>query len=551
MARVVIIDKHPMTIRGLEATLGREGHSVVGIANNGLDGLDITRTLSPDLIIIELDIPKLGGLDVIRRIVARESAAKILVLTSESASLYEHLCVEAGAVGFLSKLDSETAFVDAVDKILDGKTCFAADALRQDSPDGEPGSSVDGLTPREITVLHYLASGYRVKEIAAELAISDRTVSTYKTRLLEKTGAQSLVELLRFATHRGIVKDEHLSITPDDSSDSRFNNLLNQLPFPVCFRSPDARILAANQAYYDYVGARPEQVLGSKLIDLGAVEDEPLAHVRKTFDAAVAACIPYMMVIVIRIRGERKVFRHSGVPIQDEAGQLIGMLCTSIDLGEEQQQIQALQDRISFFVSTQMRRKTYLLQHEQALLSDILAIQEQLSQIAKPGETVSAILERMKESIGLVSDLIRLEAGEVVPAPFFENLNKLTSAALNALPGVGIPKWTLKHSSVPPGGWVDPVRYAALLKVLLLHLQYVGAKEVDVRTNSIEMSPGHVDWEVHLQAQTTQTPGTAPVVYLAVAGELGKLLHGQVDVHDSEGHFEATIHLCVPVTSMP
>ncbi|MGC4011316.1 MAG: response regulator [Pseudomonas sp.] len=552
MARIVIIDKHPMTSLGIEVALERIGHQVAGKADNGLDGLEVVRTIKPDLVVLDLDIPKLGGLDVIRRIIARKADARILVLTGEPSGLYEQFCMAAGASGFISKMDPPEALSVGVSKVLAGKTYFQATAVRQDAA-GEPGESEESLTPREITVLHYLANGYRVKQIATELAISDRTVSTYKTRLLEKTGAQSLVELLRIATYRGLIKEDisRPSNNAENQAASHFDTLLNQLPFPVCLRSPDARVLAGNPAYFDFLDLRPDQILGSNLYEVEVVDKQHLEEVRKVFDTAAAATIPYMVVTVIHVRGERRVVRHSGVPILGAAGELVGMLCTSIDLAEEQQQIQTLQDKVNFLASVHMRRKTYLLQHEEALGRSISSLQERLQgPLDAPNlNAMSALLDGMKESITLVSELVRLESGDGLPAPFYESLNSLTETALQALPAQAVPHWTLSQGPAGSQGWIDPVRYRALIKVLLLHLSHVGVEQVDITSSAFEREPGVLDWKLQLNAAPVDRNAGAPVVYLALAGEITRLLHGDIEIKEHNGHLEVTVVLRVSMAA--
>ncbi|MGH8463417.1 MAG: LuxR C-terminal-related transcriptional regulator, partial [Pseudomonas sp.] len=330
MATVLIIDPHPLNALSVESTLTLAGHTIVGVAHNGLVGLDLIRSAAPDLIVLDLEVPRLGGLDLIKRIVARKGTTRLLVFTALPAEVYEPLCIAAGASGFVDKSDSSTAFSDAVNKVLRGKTYFQATALRACA---SADTTAPSLTAREITVLHYLAEGYRVKQIAGELALSDRTVSTYKSRLLEKTGTHSLVDLLQVAASRGLLEKR---IAAPDSSDASsapdldFNALLNKIPFPVCLRAPDARILAANQAFLDFLGLTLESVINARQCDIGVIDSEHLDYARKTFSAAVENRIPYMMVVVVNLRGERRVLKHGGCPVFGPDGELVGMLCSSI-----------------------------------------------------------------------------------------------------------------------------------------------------------------------------------------------------------------------------
>jgi len=554
MANILLIDQQPLSSLGAVTALQGAGYNVIGTARNGLDGLAAFREQAPDLVVLELDIPKLGGLDVIKRIASRKTAAKVLVLTSQPAEVYEHLCLAAGAAGFVSKDDSLEAFLDAVAKVLAGRTYFQAKAVHLDAGAATAEGGAEQLTAREVTVLHYLAEGYRVKQIAGELAISDRTVSTYKTRLLEKTGARSLVELLQVAAQRGLLDDRSGMTNPGaapTSPTAHFNALLDQIPVPICLRAPDARILAANQAMLRFLDLPLEEVLDAKQRELGVVDGEHLAYARKTFDAAVEKCIPYMMVIAVYVRGERRVVRHSGHPVLDDNGELLGMLCTSVDLNEEEQQIQSLRNQLTYLSSMQKRRGLYLQQQGEEIAGHVanarLLLQGRQDDNCRDGLT--ALLDRILESVQLVSEMLRLELDEVTLAPFPQDLNALTRESLKALPADAVPAWLLTEASSRPRGWIDPVRYGYLLKSLLLHMKHVGCPDAAIRIESFEREAGQLEWTLQFKGEAESAGKHAtPVIYLALANELSDLLHGSLRiVRDDDRVFEVVISLTVPL----
>lgn len=549
MAKVLLIDQQALSSLGAETALRNAGHSLTGIARNGLDGLAAFREQAPDLVVLELDIPKLGGLDLIKRIVARKTATRILVLTALPADVYEHPCLAAGAAGFVSKDDSLDTFLDAVAKVLSGRTYFQARAIRLEA--GTAAEGAEPLTAREVTVLHYLAEGYRVKQIAGELAISDRTVSTYKTRLLEKTGTHSLVELLQVAAQRGLLEDRPGRPKQDAAPDNpanHFNELLDRIPVPVCLRAPDGRIQAANQAFLTLVGLPRDQVLDARQRDLGVIDQEHLAYARKTFEAAVEQRIPYMMVIAVHVRGQRRVFRHSGHPVLADNGELLGMLCTSVDLNEEAEQIQSLRNQLTYLSSLQKRRGHYLLQQGEEI-AEYIGSARRILQGREASDGVGELLERVLETVQMLAELIRLEQGEAVLAPFPEDLNELTQQCLRDIPGDMIPRWTLAKDPARPRGWIDPVRYGYLLKVLLLHLQHSGATAAAIRIESFEREAGQLEWTLHLAGDIAPAgKRAAPVIYRALADELSDLLHGSLRViRDDEQVFEAAVAMTVPI----
>lgn len=557
MANILLIDQQPLSSLGVETVLRNAGHSVIGPERNGLDGLAAFRARSPDLVILELDIPKLGGLDVIKRIVSRKSDTKVLVLTSLPADVYEHLCLATGAAGFVSKDDALETFLDAVAKVLAGRTYFQARALHLDAGANATEAGAEQLTARELTVLRYLADGYRVKQIADELLLSDRTVSTYKTRLLEKTGTRSLVELLQVAAQRGLL-DDWPGITAHDvapkKDTSRFADLLDQVPYPICLRAPDGRILATNQAFLSYLGLTQDEVLNTWQRDLGIIDEEHILHARITFEDAVQKRIPYMMLVPMYLRGQRRVIRHSGHPVLDENGELLGMLCTSVDLDEEAQKIQALRNQVSYFSSIQKRRGIYLLQHGDEV-ANLIANAQMILQGRQSSDYqggIAVLLERIQDNVQMVSELVRMELGEIPLTPFPENLNHLTQESLKVLPGDSVPAWTLITARAQPHGWIDPARYACLLKALLLHMKHEGALSATIQLEWFEREADHLDWTLNVKGATAPKHTDAtPVLYLALAGKLCDLLHGSLEIVRDDGlAFEASVILSVPIASM-
>lgn len=227
------------------------------------------------------------------------------------------------------------------------------------------------------------------------------------------------------------------------------------------------------------------------------------------------------------------------------------MLCASVDLAEEQQQIQTLQDKVSYLASIHMRRKTYLLQHGDALGRHISSLQERLQGPLDAASlaAMAASLVEMEESVTLVSELVRLEAGDEQPTPFYESLNSLTETALKALPAQAVPLWTLSQGSAGSQGWIDPARYKALIKVLLLHLSHVGVEQVDITSTVFEREPGVLDWKLQLSSAPAVRNAEAPVVYLALAGEITRLLHGDIEINEHNGHLEVTVILRVSMAA--
>ncbi|ROL94052.1 response regulator transcription factor [Pseudomonas protegens] len=208
MRNLLLIDDHPMFRMAARMMLERVGHRVVGEAGNGIDGLSQARTLQPDLVTLDLDIPGLGGLEVIARLKALEQPPRILVVTGQDPAFFAGRCLRAGAHGFVYKQQDPEGLLDGVKAVLGGYRYFPDSAmagLGTPGHDHDEARLVDSLSDRELTVLRYLALGYSNKQIADQFLINNKTVSSYKARLQAKVGELSVAGLTDFAKRNGLV----------------------------------------------------------------------------------------------------------------------------------------------------------------------------------------------------------------------------------------------------------------------------------------------------------------------------------------------------------
>lgn len=561
MSAVAIIDQQPSSQAGIRAELERAGHIIVGTATNGVEGLEMVRRLQPDLVVLDLDIPRLGGLDVIRRLVAHQRSTRILVYTAFPSDVYEHLCLSAGAVGFVSKYEALSLLTDVVAKALSGKTYFNASAMRAESAVSDDAEGFnERFTAREITVLHYLADGMRVKDIAGELAISDRTVSTYKARLLEKTNTHSLVELLRLAAQHGLVNaagaQTSVTETLASATDQQFNTLFDQIPYPVCLRDAGARILAANQAFAHYFGCNAADLIGSRPIDAGMAELEHYEYAYKTYSAAVEQRIPYMLVLSIRVKGERRVVKSSGLPVIRPDGSLVGMLCTSVDIGEQHKALESLQEQLTFAQTLRKRRGQYLIEYCTDVAHNIARLKATLDseQPHEPGDARMALVFRLQESVELLAELVRLEQGLASPTSYVSDLCNLTKTLLDQAPADTLPSCRLHCSVASCWGWIDAERYVQLLRILLLHGKGLGAVNLDIYAESPPHHAQQMPWHLRIVGTLrTLHVGDAPSIRWQLAQQLAQLLSAELALSISEQHsLEITLRLQMPMaTSHP
>ncbi|MCP1649823.1 response regulator transcription factor [Pseudomonas nitroreducens] len=208
MSKVLVVDDHPFIRAGVKLVLSQEGFEVVGEADNGTDAVQMARELLPELIVLDIAIPRLDGLEVIGRLNGPASAIKVLVLTSQSAEYFSHRCMKAGASGFVSKTGDLSELAKAAKALMDGYTYFpniSVSSVRRTDMDASESDRIALLSDRELLILQQLARGYTNKEIGDAMLLSNKTISTYKSRMIEKLNVKTLVDLTDLARRNGLV----------------------------------------------------------------------------------------------------------------------------------------------------------------------------------------------------------------------------------------------------------------------------------------------------------------------------------------------------------
>lgn len=207
MHTALVVDDHPFIRASVCMQLRKDGLAVVAQADNGVDAVQLTRDLAPDIIILDLLIPGLDGLNVVARLKGLEQPTKVLVLTSQPAERYSLRCMKAGVSGFVCKTDDLTALSKAVAAVLSGYTYFPDVLLstvnRSELQDDE-AQCLARLSDRELAILQQLARGLSNKAIGEAMLLSNKTISTYKARLIEKLRVSSLIDLADLARRNGV-----------------------------------------------------------------------------------------------------------------------------------------------------------------------------------------------------------------------------------------------------------------------------------------------------------------------------------------------------------
>ena len=208
--RVLLADDHRMVTEGLRSLLTPE-FELVGVVEDGLALLEEAKKLRPDVIVADITMPHLNGIEALEQLIIHDRQARVVVLTMHEQVAYARRALDAGAFGYVLKHSAPTELVAAIRAALDGKTYVTpslAGELLQDikhEPDGA-GDPVASLTPRQLQVLQLLAEGRSAKEIGAVLYISSRTVEFHKYQMMEKLGLFNSADLIHFAIKHGIVE---------------------------------------------------------------------------------------------------------------------------------------------------------------------------------------------------------------------------------------------------------------------------------------------------------------------------------------------------------
>ncbi len=209
MTRVLIADDHALVRAGLRQYLQQNGRfSTIAEASSGSQTLDMLRGARFDLLILDINMPDRGGLDILKHVRASYPETRVLVLSAYPERQYAVNVLKAGASGYLSKESAPDELMKAVSQVMPGKR-YVSSSLAEllvselDADHDKPLHA--GLSEREFQIFCKLASGQSVSEIANELSLSVKTVSTYRTRVLEKMSFKSNADITSYALRNGLM----------------------------------------------------------------------------------------------------------------------------------------------------------------------------------------------------------------------------------------------------------------------------------------------------------------------------------------------------------
>nr|WP_314873453.1 response regulator transcription factor [uncultured Pseudomonas sp.] len=203
MTTVLLVDDHPIVLTAVRMLLERERFRVIGTAEDGKEAVELARKLSPQVVIVDIGLPELDGMEVIKRLQLMEPPPKIMALTGQPADLYVRRCLDAGIGAFVNKDEDIESVVFALKALIKGYSTFPQMSVNSNSLESE-NARLDSLSNREMEVLRRLARGENNKAIGESMNLSAKTISTYRGRIMEKLKSESLVEMVDLAKRNNV-----------------------------------------------------------------------------------------------------------------------------------------------------------------------------------------------------------------------------------------------------------------------------------------------------------------------------------------------------------
>lgn len=213
--RLVLADDHPVVRKGIRSCLTSPDLEIVGEAVDGLEAVAKVKELKPDIVLMDIDMPKMSGLDATRQLRKENPEVRVLILSIHSNKQYVLQIIQSGAQGYVLKDASPTDLVKAIESICSGEAFFSPDisqiVLNQylaEATSGDEESGTGRLTSREREVLSMIAEGQSNKEMASKLGVGVRTIETHRERVMDKLNIHTVAGLTKYAIANGIARLE-------------------------------------------------------------------------------------------------------------------------------------------------------------------------------------------------------------------------------------------------------------------------------------------------------------------------------------------------------
>lgn len=522
MSTVIIVDEHPIARHALRLLMEAEGHTVVAETGNGTEALDLARRLRPDLLLLELAIPGLGGLETIQRLVRQASGVKVLVVTGQSTDYFAARSREAGALGFISKQTDLQQVGIAVRALLNGHTYFPRDsvqALPNVSPEQDDSNPLKALSTRELTVLQMLAQGMANNTIGEQLLLSEKTISTYKTRVMQKLRASSMLELLDIARRHGLVDATAFSTevsVPETSAAANqqelnlLREIIDSMPHAVSFRDVEGRLVTCNQYYLEQHSLQLESAVGRRIFETGEMPVEHGRYAHERLIAAMKQGQPYTIDVRMSLTAGERVLRHWGKPYRDSEGTLLGLICGNIDITDLDRDLLDLRNssnRLEIAVQAKEQFLHWVTDEMAPPLNRVAAMLDLASAPRDETKQAEALaiarhaIEGLQKMLGDFRDYLCLEAGRHPLTPEPVNVETLTRKLVEEIRPAAIQRGLSLElhtfGVLHPGVWLDPVAFSRITRAVLNNaLNFTDQGGIEIELLCIGKSQGLVKVEL-------------------------------------------------------
>lgn len=205
--RILLVDDHAIVREGYRRLLAEEPSiQVVGEAADASQACQSVRALSPDVVVMDIALPRISGIEATRRMLKEQPQLRILMFSMYDDAIYASRALQAGALGYISKASAPEVLLQAIYAVSRGECYLSTDvAANMARSAAQPGKSeLDALTPREFEVLRLLVHGETVRSIGEKLGLSEKTVANHQSAIREKLGARNSAQLARFAARLGL-----------------------------------------------------------------------------------------------------------------------------------------------------------------------------------------------------------------------------------------------------------------------------------------------------------------------------------------------------------
>ena len=207
MAKILVVDDHPAIRMAVNILLQQDDHHIVAEVDNGVDAVSMARKHQPDIVVLDIGIPRLDGIEVIKRLKEMDADIKVVILSAQATHHIMVRCLQAGANGFISKLDDLSLLKTVLVKVGKGQLYFPRDVIAgaKNAHEVDRKDLLSALSDREMSVLLQICQGHTNKQIAESMLLSEKTVSTYKSRLMQKLNVTTMVDLISLAKRQELL----------------------------------------------------------------------------------------------------------------------------------------------------------------------------------------------------------------------------------------------------------------------------------------------------------------------------------------------------------